>query len=77
MVVLSVKRSSRNHRQHHQEHNRQRYDPLAKLPAEYGPRNLFARDRVVLGSLWWLSLPIWSIFPGAKRIKPAAVAACV
>ena len=50
---------------------------LAKLPTEYGPRNLFARDRVVLGSLWWLSLPIWSIFPGATRIDPAAVAASV
>src|SRR5450759_2793117 len=52
-------------------------EPLAKLPTEYGPRNLFARDRVVLGSLWWLSLPIWSIFPGATRIDPAAVAASV
>jgi hypothetical protein len=24
-------------------------EPLAKLPAEYGPRNLFARDRVCFG----------------------------
>src|SRR5450830_828890 len=33
-------------------------EPLAKLPAEYGPRSLFACDGVVLGSLSRLSLLI-------------------
>ena len=34
------------------------HEPLAKPPAEYGPRSLFARDGVVLGLLSWISLPI-------------------
>jgi hypothetical protein len=38
---------------------------------------LFARDGVVLGSLSWLSLPIWLIFPDAKHVDPAAFAAAV
>ena len=49
-------------------------EPLAKLLAEYGPRSLFARDVVVLGSLSWLSRPDRSIFPDATRVDPAAVA---
>jgi hypothetical protein len=52
-------------------------EPLAKLPAEYGPRSWFSGNGVVSGSLSWLSLPILAIFPGAKRINPAAVAASV
>jgi hypothetical protein len=57
--------------------NQDTTEPLAKLPAEYGPRSWFSGNGVVSGSLSWLSLPIWSIFPGAKRINPAAVAASV
>jgi hypothetical protein len=36
---------------------------------------LFVGDGVVLGPLSWLLLAIWSIFPDAKRVDPAAVAA--
>src|SRR5450759_1849349 len=52
-------------------------EPLAKLLTEYGLRHVFARDGVISGSVLWLSLPIWSIFPDAKRVDAVAVAAAV
>jgi hypothetical protein len=50
---------------------------LAKLRTECGPRNVFARDVAVSGSLSWHSLPNWSIFPDVRRVDAAAVAAAV
>jgi hypothetical protein len=56
---------------------KQSVELLAKLPTEYGPRNVFASEGAVSGRLSRLSLPLWSIFPDAKHVDAVAVAAAV
>ena len=51
------------------------FEPLAKLPAEDGPRSLFARYGAVFWRLSWPSRPIGPVCRCYRRVKPATVAA--